>query len=140
MARCEFSGPDELSDKLGALSGRETIRRIVMAGADACVEKTREEIERYRHVMTGSMMASVGPGRYREDVGSGSVEVYPQGEDSRGVSNAKKAFVINYGRGGKKTRRTGDKFITGHKATMQQVVAAAMQAESDRIIQEVNGG
>ena len=86
------------------------------------------------------MLQGVAPGRYHEDLGSGWVEVYPQGEDSRGISNATKAFVINYGYGGRRTQKTGDKFITGQKNTMSDAVAAAMQREADRIIQEMNGG
>lgn len=139
MARCEFSGPDEAAARLERL-GRDGVRRIVMAGADACKAETRELIDQYRHVVTGSMLNSVAAGKYHEDLNSGWVEVYPQGNDSRGISNAKKAFVINYGYGKRKTRKTGDKFITGKKSTMKTVVSAAMQAESDRIVQELNGG
>ncbi len=56
------------------------------------------------------------------------------------MSNAKKAFVINYGYGGRKTKRTGDKFITGQKQTLSAAVGKAMQAESDRTVAELNGG
>ena len=135
----EYGGFDNVDATLGKLS-RETIRRCVMAGAEACVDETRKNIEGYRHVVTGSMMQGVAPGKYHEDLGSGWVDVYPQGDDGRGISNAKKAFVINYGYGGHKTAKTGDKFITGQINSMKEVVAKAMQAESDRIIQEVNGG
>ena len=139
MARISYSGFEAIEGVLQTMD-RDTIRRLVMAGAEACVEETRKSIEGYRHVVTGDMMAGVAPGKYHEDLGSGWVEVYPQGTDGRGVSNAVKAFVINYGRGGRRTERTGDKFITGKKKTMQDVVSRAMQAESDRIVQELNGG
>lgn len=139
MARCEFSGPDEAAAKLERL-GRDGVKRIVMAGADACKAEMQELTDQYRHVVTGSMRNSVAAGKLHEDLNSAWVEVYPQGHDNRGVSNAKKAFVINYGYGKRKTRKTGDKFITGKKSTMKTVVSAAMQAESDRIVQEMNGG
>lgn len=139
MARIEYSGFEQIDGMLQYM-GRDAIRRIVMAGAEACVEETRKNVEGYRHVVTGSMLAGVAPGKFHEDLGSAWVEVYPQGEDGRGISNAKKAFVINYGYGGRKTAKTGDKFITGNRNTMSDYVAAAMQAESDRIIQELNGG
>ena len=139
MARCEFSGPDEAIARLEVLS-RDGVKRIVMAGGEACKTETKARIERYRHVVTGSMLNSVAAGKYYEDINSGFVYVYPQGNDNRGVSNAKKAFVINYGYGKRRTQKTGDKFITGKKNTMQKVVSAAMQAESDRIVQEMNGG
>jgi len=140
MARMiEYDGMERINGVLTRLS-RDAIRQVVMAGAAACVQETKDNIVRYRHVLTGQMMQNVAPGKYHEDYGSGWVEVYPQGDDSRGISNAKKAFVINYGRGGRRTDKTGDKFITGEKKTMQEVVSRAMQAENDRIIQELNGG
>jgi len=139
MARCEYSAGEGFDNTLTVL-GRTAVREIVTAGAEACVQETQKVINDYRHVVTGSMMSHVAPGKYHEDLGSGWVEVYPQGEDSRGVSNAKKAFVINYGRGGRRTEKTGDKFITGHKATMSEIVSKAMQAESDRLIKQLNGG
>lgn len=139
MARCEYDGIERIDGVLMRLS-REAIREVVMAGADACVEETKKNVQQYRHVVTGSMLEGVAPGRYHEDYGSGWVEVYPQGTDSRGISNAEKAFVINYGYGKRKTARTGDKFITGQTKTMEDIVARAMQAKSDEIISKLNGG
>ena len=137
MAKLEFTGPDELSQKL-ELAGRDMIKGIVMAGADACTKEMQALIGQYRHVKTGSMQKNVRPAQYHEDLGSGWVEVYPQGNDGRGVSNAKKAFIINYGYGRRRTEKTGDKFITGNKKRMEQGVFTAMQAESDRRVAEIN--
>ena len=139
MARCEYDGFERIDGVLTRLS-RDAIREVVMAGAAACVEETKKNVQEYRHVVTGSMMEGVQAGKYNEDLGSGWVEVYPQGDDSRGVSNAKKAFVINYGYGKRKTAKTGDKFITGQTKTMENIVAKAMQAKSDEIIRQLNGG
>lgn len=147
MAKMEYGGFEQVEGNLDKL-GRTTIKRCVMAGAEACVEETQKNIVRYRHVVNDDMKDNVAPGLYHEDLNSGWVDVYPQGYDRRGVSNAKKAFVINYGlgsnptrrSGGKKENRTGDKFITGNIQTMRTVVSKAMQTENDRIIQEVNGG
>lgn len=139
MARCEYDGFERIDGVLTRLS-RDAIREVVMAGAAACVEETKKNVQEYRHVVTGSMMEGVQAGKYHEDLGSGWVEVYPQGDDSRGISNAKKAFVINYGYGKRKTAKTGDKFITGQTKTMENIVAKAMQAKSDEIIRQLNGG
>jgi hypothetical protein len=139
MARCEYDGFERIEGVLTRLS-RDAIREVVMAGADACVEETKKNILQYRHVVTGAMMEGVAAGKYHEDIGSGWVEVYPQGDDSRGISNAQKAFVINYGYGNRRTGKTGDKFITGSNKTMEEVVARAMQAKSDEIIKQLNGG
>ena len=139
MARFEFSGDEFIEAQLGQLD-RDMIRNIVMSGAEACKADLQNAIGQYHHVKTGSMQRSVAAGRYHEDLNSGYVEVYPQGYDARGVSNAKKAFVINYGYGGRKTQKTGDKFITGNKKKTELVVSKAMQEESDRLISMINRG
>lgn len=123
-------GFDRGLDKLG----RDAVKTIVMAGADKCSEDMQKVIGEYHHVRTGSMKANVRPGIYHEDLGSGWVEVYPQGSDSRGVSNAKKAFVIDRGYGARRTKKTGDKFITKNQKQFKADVSTAMQAASDRLV------
>lgn len=146
MARMVFQ--DDLDVQITQLEGmeRDAVKRIVMAGAAACAEAEKNAIDTYRHVGTGSMRESVRPGEYREDVGSGSVYVYPQDNDGRGVSNAKKAFVIDNGLGrkpmtarsrGKMANKTGDHFITRKtKKQAEEVTVRAMEAEYDRIVAE----
>lgn len=129
--------------------GRDAVKRIVMAGAEVLTEVTRQNIDEYHHVgKTGSMRMNVKPGEYREGLGNGSVYVYPQENDNRGVSNAMKAFVIDRGIGhrpttkrshGKARNKTGDHFLT--KKTVQaaeEKTVQAMEAEYDRIIAEAN--
>lgn len=145
MARLEFDGFDGLEAQLAEMD-RNMIKGIVMAGADACTKEMQNMIGSYRHVRTGSMQQHVAPAQYHESLNSGWVDVYPQGTDDRGVSNALKAFVINYGIGKNPTRRsggkvknkTGDKFITGNQKRMERGVFTAMQAESDRQIAQLN--
>ena len=136
MARMTYSGFEIIDNKLAKLD-RGTVRRLVEAGANALIEGTKESIASHRHIATGSMMANVKPGIYHETLDGGWMEVYPQGEDKRGVSNAKKAYVINYGYGGRKTEKTGDKFITGQKKRLEVSAAEAMQRENEKIIQEI---
>ena len=135
-----YSGFENVERQLEKL-GRETVKRLVNAGAKALEETTQELTQQYHHVgKTGSMKDSVKPGQYHETLDGGWQEVYPQGNDPRGVSNTVKAFVINYGYGGKRTEKTGDKFITGNKKKRQEAVAAAMEAENKKILNEANGG
>ena len=84
---------------------------------------------------TGEMLASIGRNEYREWLGGGAQDVYPLGEDHKGVRNATKAYVLNYGRG---RRLRGDKFITGDTQA-EEIITQAMQAESDRLVEELNG-
>ena len=98
-----------------------------------------DETRKRQHIRTGDMVGSIGPNEYRETLGGGSQDVYPQGDDRFGVRNATKAYVINYGRGGtRKAGRMGDRFITGNKSKTEQAVLEAMQAESDRLVAELN--
>lgn len=123
-----------LEDKLGALASRENIRRIVEAGSKAAIMALQERIQEKRHIVTGEMERSVSAGPLHEDLGSAWQYVYPGagGQDRDTV----KAYVINYGRGGKRTAKTGDKFITGNKKQLDEAVKAAMAAEADRILNE----
>lgn len=136
MAKLSVNGIEGVEDQLARIGGRESARRIVEAGAKACAAELEKRTDEYRHVVTGSMMSSFAPGKYHEDIDVCWQDVYPQGTDSRGISNTKKAFIINYGRGGKRTQKTGDKFITGKKTTLEQVVGQAMKAEAEQILKE----
>ena len=136
MAKLTFDGGTDFDTNLDKL-GRDGIRAIVMAGAEGCAKEMSAGIRQYRHVRTGSMAQNVRPGNYHEDPEASWCEVYPQGSDARGVSNAKKAFVINYGYGKRRTAKTGDKFITGNKKKYEASVAKAMQEESDRVVAQL---
>lgn len=139
MAKLEYKGFEVLQNQIAQLS-RTTIRRLVEAGANALIESTQESIESHHHVVTGTMKTSVKAGEYHETLGGGWMDVYPQGDDPRGVSQAKKAFVINYGYGGRKTAKTGDKFITGQRRQRASAINLAMEMENEKIIKEANGG
>lgn len=132
-------------DNLETSMRRTGIRRIVEAGAKVAVQLMADNIQKYHHVgKTGDMYRSVGGTEYKETFEGGSMNVYPLGEDSRGVRNAVKAFVINYGRGGNPTRRgtqnkTGDHFITGNFRKTKDQVAAAMQSEASAVLKDALG-
>ncbi len=131
-------GIEAIDEQLKKLGGREHARKIVEAGSAAAVKKLQERTEQAHHIMLngGEMMKSFAPGKYHEDIDECWQDVYPQGYDSRGVSNAVKGFVINYGYGGRRTAKTGDKFITGRKPELDEVVGAAMRAEAERLMNE----
>ena len=145
MAKLTYDAGDSFADKLDKI-GRSSVKMIVMAGAEQVTREMKKVVGDYHHVgKTGSMQKNVRPGNYHEDLNSGWVEVYPQGNDSRGVSNAKKAFVIDRGIGnnptkrsrGKKQNKTGDKFITKSEKQFKAGVQKSMQDESERLIAEI---
>lgn len=146
VATCRVSGFDLVEQQLNRM-GRPMIRQIVEAGAKAAEKVMADATEEKGHIRTGEMMRSIGHNEYREFLGGGSTDVYPQGDDSKGVRNATKAYVINYGKGRRpntkwprkhpRKNRTGDKFITGNEGKTEAAVTEAMQAESDRLIAEL---
>ncbi len=127
----------QLEVQLKVLGERENLRRILQAGVEKCVEILQNRTDEKHHIITGDMRAGIKGGKIHEDVGSIWQDVYPQGNDRRGKSNAVKAYVINYGRGGRKTPKTGDKFITGKSAELKSAVRGAMAAEAEKIKNEV---
>lgn len=134
MAKIEYN-PGDFGDVLDKLGSRENIRAIVEAGSAAAVDWLKERTQMKGHVVTGKMMESVSAGPLHEDLGRAWQYVYPGqgGDDTETV----KAFVINYGRGGRKTEKTGDKFITGDKKQLEDIVRQAMAAKAEQIKNDI---
>lgn len=136
MARIDVAGFDAVERQLSRTLTRDMKRKVVEAGAAAAVRVMRERTRQAGHVRTGDMLESIAPSEYRDTLEGGEMVVYPQGTDRKGVANAMKAYVINYGRG-KKTRRMGDKFITGNMRQVEAAIEAAMDAETERLLSEI---
>lgn len=141
MATVRVNGFELLEGQLERI-GRPMIKQIVEAGSAAAARRMQERTESAGHGSpgrsrraTGDMLASIGRNEYREWLGGGAQDVYPLGEDRRGTRNATKAYVLNYGRG---RRLRGDKFITGDDRA-EEIVTQAMQEESDRLVEKLNG-
>lgn len=135
MARMRVSGAElELKENLS----RDMIRRMVEAGGKVADDRMKAATRAHMHVRTGDMLEAIKPTPYREWFGGGATEVYPQGDDRKGVRNATKAYVINYGRGRRKRNgRMGDKFITNDEKATEEAVRQAMEAENGRLIEEI---
>lgn len=138
MAKGMIMGMEGTEAMLGRM-GRPMLRRILDAGANAAAERMRSNIRDRGHIRTGDMLRSVGAADYTETLGGGAEYVYPQGENREGQRTATIAYVINYGRGGRKGPRSGDRFITGDERAAGEVVQKAMQEEAAKIAEELNG-
>ena len=139
MAKMIIDGNDFAVEKLGKMT-RGMIRDITMAGAGAAETRMKESTEKARHVRNSDMLNSIADNGYREFYQGGATDVYPHGDDRKGVRNATKAYVINYGRGGTRKRpsKMGDHFITGDEKGTEEAVRQAMQAESDRQLEKID--
>ena len=133
MARMYVVGMETAEIQLEKLKGRERIRTILMAGAERSVQEWKDLITKAGHVRSGGMRDAVAPGDYYESLDGGKVSVYPQGNAPTGISQAAKAFIINYGYK-QRSARMGDKFITNADDEMAQAVIEAMQEKADELL------
>ena len=99
MARMSFTDT-ALDEKLGKLEGdfrRQVTEKVLYAGAKVLIKKMQNAIQENHHVVSGDMMRSVDMSEIHTDIDESYVEVATMGDDSRGVSNAMKNKIINYG-------------------------------------------
>lgn len=101
MARFDTSGLEEIISQMQRLGVEESAvaEEMVNASVEEIRKAWKESAERHGHVDTGAMIESIGlgPGPIR----AGDLmyrDVYPQGKDAKGVRNAEKAFILNYGK------------------------------------------
>lgn len=134
MAKAIVTGIGLAEEQLERL-GRESVRRIVAAGAQAAAERMQANIRSHGHIRTGSMYQNTRPGKILETYDGGMSYVYPYGEDASGMRNADKAYIINYGR--RRRGWQGDRFITGDRKGAEKAVREAMEAESRRLLAEI---
>lgn len=130
MAKFELTG---LGDIEKMLLNRETtvtaaVPDMIQAGADELIKAEQEEMERLKLVDTGDMKKSVKATKLRKTDSGGFVEVYPQGKDRKGVSNATKAFVAQYGKSGMSARP----WLTAARAKSGEKVSAAIRKVWDK--------
>lgn len=131
MARFDTSGLDDVireMEQLGELYG-ETADEMLMAGAEEVKKAWKESAERHKHRDTGDMIESIGYLRQPKRVGDiRAIDIYPQGTDQKGIRNAEKAFILNYG-----TRtRTASNWVFYADAMCAEPVAKAMEAIWDK--------
>lgn len=100
MARFDTSGIDDIIEemkRMGELVG-ETADRMLMAGAEEVKKAWKQSAEMHGLRDTGAMIDSIGYPRQPKTVaGIKEIDIYPQGKDRKGVRNAEKGFLLNYG-------------------------------------------
>ena len=112
MARFESSGLDDLireMQRMGEDSG-EVAEAMVNAAVVEIRDAWRETAEEEGLIDTGAMIESIGfPAPVQKIGGVLYRDVYPQGKDAKGVRNAEKAFILQYGSSRIKPRYWVDK-------------------------------
>lgn len=78
----------------------EAVPRMLNAGADVLVKGQQAQAEAMFRGdrSTGDLAKSIAKGKVNGNATEKTIEVWPQGTDRHGVSNATKGFVQQYGR------------------------------------------
>lgn len=121
---------------------REIRKKCLIAGAKVVEKETRNYIYQ-SHRRSGELGRSVAPGTVHEDVDSSWIEVAPQGDDARGVSNEMKAKIIvngYYNRFSGKSKRKKDNFLPKIRKRVEPRIRSVMEYQFDLCMKEINGG
>lgn len=99
MAKFDVEGLDELVEslkKMGELTG-ETAEKMLIAGAEEAKKAWKQAAETFHIKDSEEMIESIGFKNTKTISDVRTLDVYPQGKDSKGVRNAEKAFILHYG-------------------------------------------
>lgn len=112
MAKIDFAGLDQVLGNVAALAesvNADTAERMLSAGAAVMADAQQASIQQCGLIDTGDMYRSVGHTKMKSD-GSGAyfTDVFPQGKDRKGVRNAEKFFIAEYG----KSNQPGTRVMT----------------------------
>lgn len=111
MAKVDMKMPEDFLEKISKLNDRfdEIAPKVLEAGAEPVIANARSNLSevigkgtKYKSRSTGELMASLGvtPAKQNRD-GNWDIKVgIGNSKDSKGVSNALKAMVIEYGKSG----------------------------------------
>lgn len=136
MAGIDTSGLDDLvrqMQRMGQDSG-PVADEMLDAAAAIIRDQWRETAKERGHVDTGAMIDSVDfP--VKGNARALFRDIYPQGTDAKGVSNAEKAFILHYG----KHNMPGDYWVDEAEMKAGPEAIEACQAIWDRFLQKESG-
>ena len=127
-------------DALDPATVREIRKKVLWAGAKVIEKETRNYIFD-EHKVSGDLGRSIAQGEIHEDVDRAWVEVYPQGYDSRGVSNELKSKIIINGyylTVNGKSKRIKDDYIKKMRDRLEPRILATMEYQFTLCMEELN--
>ena len=100
MADFVTSGFSEIEKQISELGDAvsDVADQMLLEGAAEMVNAWKDSAQRFGHVETGDMINSISyPRQPKTSGGVKTIDISPQGKDRKGVRNAEKAFLLNYG-------------------------------------------
>lgn len=137
MAKMTFGGTDELMAELFAEQERLERKAAEMLGdaGKIVIQAWKDAITEAGHAPpgkskrgTGAMIEGIKATAIKKNGDAYTCSVYPHGKDKKGVSNAEKAFVLNYGT----SKIRGDHFVQAAEDKSATIAEEAMQRAWER--------
>lgn len=107
MADFNVTGLDDVMKEMMSHQAAVEIAVPVMlnAGAEILIQAQKQQVESMKIFDTGDTLNSIKGDKIKKDKdGNSFIDVYPQGKDRKGVRNAEKAFVAEYGKSNEPAR------------------------------------
>ena len=133
----DTSGLDDLirqMNRMGQITG-PAAREMVEAGSKVIEDAWKASAGSHGHVRTGAMVNSTRSDATR-GLGGTAVfrDIYPHGKDGKGVRNAEKAFILQYGRSYGRTQKPGDYWVEEAEKDSEAAVVAVCQEIWDKYL------
>lgn len=139
MARFSMKGLEDVifeMMRLGEDTG-PTADKMILAGAEEVKKAWEYVAESRNHKDSGDMIKSIGYSKTpKKASGILWIDIYPQGNDSRGVRNAMKAFKIHYGT----SKKEGDHWVDEADYYAMITAIPAMQKIWEEHLEEIKKG
>ena len=126
-------------DQLDTQKVREIRKKVLWAGAKVVEKETRAYIYD-EHRESGDLAKSVAQTDIHEDLDSTWVEIYPQGYDSRGVSNELKNKIIidGYYSKGTGTKKIKDPYVKKLRERLEPRILSVMEYQFNLCMDELS--
>lgn len=100
MANVNFNGMKELQKLFSDNANQIDVKtdEILTTNAEIVTQYQIGQAYTEGLIDTGSMIDNIKPTSIKVKKGVKQVSVYSQGKDSNGISNARKAYILNYGK------------------------------------------
>lgn len=144
LARASFKMPDEFLEKLSRLNNKfdEIVPRVLEEGAEPVVEKAKSNLSlrigqntKEPSTSTGDLLESLETTKPVQDKdGNWKLRVgIPATKDRKGVSNALKAAVIEYGKSGQPPKPWLKPTKSASKKACIEAMKKALDKEIDKL-------
>lgn len=136
MANFNVKGFDDVEKQLLQQTEKaaEVIPLMLEAGADILVKAQQEEVDRLFGISKrskGDLKRSIKKGKVKSATTEATITVAPTGKDSKGVRNAEKGFVLEYGKHGMQPQHWMETANIKSEAAAHEKMVKVWEEEND---------